>query len=441
MSYAFIDFETTGFIPEKSDRAVEFAAVLTDDDFNVVGEFETLINPLRDVGPTSVHGVKSVDVVSAPEFVHIAPGVSSLLDGHVVVGHNVSFDKRFLVAELGRCDESHDVGVPGCTMSLTSGTNYPRKLDELMKFLGVERQGAAHTALSDAYGSLGIARELGVPEGSAFRSFTPFVDIGSLPHLTRGVTSAVVERRSRFLTIPSGLTMEEAQYLDMLSDFLSDNHLDDDEASVLDDMLWRSGFNDRQIEDVHYRYLHHVIQSAAEDGDVDANELATIEYAASVLRLDHRAAGLMTTIALTEVPSQTSIASGINICMTGEYHVPRGELVDMAEAYGLTVKSGVSKKVDVLVCNDPTSQSGKAKKARELGINVMHYDDFVAAISGEQPQNPVPENNPVPDERLLAKLVPATGKPAATNRGVCGSRTADGSPCQNVSGGCPHHFR
>jgi DNA polymerase-3 subunit epsilon len=56
MKYAVVDVETTGF--GKADRVVELAVVIFDPvSGGVVDEFETLLNPMRDIGAIDVHGV------------------------------------------------------------------------------------------------------------------------------------------------------------------------------------------------------------------------------------------------------------------------------------------------------------------------------------------------------------------------------------------------
>lgn len=50
-----VDTETTGVYP--SDRIVETACVTLDLDGRVVDEFDTLVDPQRDVGPTWIHRV------------------------------------------------------------------------------------------------------------------------------------------------------------------------------------------------------------------------------------------------------------------------------------------------------------------------------------------------------------------------------------------------
>ena len=72
---AVVDVETTGF--GRFDRIVEVAVVVMDqDDCRVLAEFDTLINPLRDVGPTEIHGITATMVEAAPTFGEIGNNVA-----------------------------------------------------------------------------------------------------------------------------------------------------------------------------------------------------------------------------------------------------------------------------------------------------------------------------------------------------------------------------
>jgi DNA polymerase III subunit epsilon len=69
--FAVVDVETTGLYPSV-DRVVEIGVVVTDRWGNVQLEYETLVNPERDVGPTSIHGLTAAMVLKAPRFAEIA---------------------------------------------------------------------------------------------------------------------------------------------------------------------------------------------------------------------------------------------------------------------------------------------------------------------------------------------------------------------------------
>jgi DNA ligase (NAD+) len=72
-------------------------------------------------------------------------------------------------------------------------------------------------------------------------------------------------------------------------------------------------------------------------------------------------------------PSATGPLAGISVCFTGI----RDKTLEAAiVAAGGTLKSGVSGSLNILVTKNPTSISGKAKKARDLGVEVISLDEM-----------------------------------------------------------------
>lgn len=69
--FAVVDVENTGLY--NSDRLVELAVVTLDDSGRTIDEWDTLINPQRDVGPVHIHGITASMVSAAPLFAEIAP--------------------------------------------------------------------------------------------------------------------------------------------------------------------------------------------------------------------------------------------------------------------------------------------------------------------------------------------------------------------------------
>ena len=67
-----VDVETTGF--GRSDKIVEIAAITLDSaTWETIGEYDTLINPERDVGPTGVHGITASMVAYSLESYQSIP--------------------------------------------------------------------------------------------------------------------------------------------------------------------------------------------------------------------------------------------------------------------------------------------------------------------------------------------------------------------------------
>jgi DNA polymerase III subunit epsilon len=98
--YAVVDVETTGFNPPSAE-IVEIAVVQTDSTGRITDRWDSLIRPWRAVSGTRVHGITAAMVRGAPRFNDIAHEIHGRLAGRVVVAHNLPFDSRFLIAELG----------------------------------------------------------------------------------------------------------------------------------------------------------------------------------------------------------------------------------------------------------------------------------------------------------------------------------------------------
>jgi DNA polymerase III epsilon subunit family exonuclease len=102
--YVVIDTETTG-LSSKSERLVEYGALLLDADGVEEGFYTVLLNPGRPIPrqASMVHGIEDRDVRHSPRFREVASTVLSTLDNRAVVGHNVGFDVSFLRDEFSRC--------------------------------------------------------------------------------------------------------------------------------------------------------------------------------------------------------------------------------------------------------------------------------------------------------------------------------------------------
>jgi DNA polymerase III subunit epsilon len=149
--FAVIDVETTGFYPNR-DRILEIAIVRLSPSGSVLDEYATLINPDRDIGATSCHGVSARDVINAPRFAEVGGDILERLEGAVLVGHNVSFDKSFLLSEYSRIGCVLPDMPTLCTLELSSRfVPYLRshRLANCCAHFGIPF-GTSHEALSDA---------------------------------------------------------------------------------------------------------------------------------------------------------------------------------------------------------------------------------------------------------------------------------------------------
>lgn len=99
--FVVIDLETTGNIPKKGDKIIQFAAVVIENGM-IIKQFSTLVNPEKPI-PVFIEeltGLNDDMVKGAPLFSEIAPVIGELLDEAYFVAHNVLFDLSFLQEEL-----------------------------------------------------------------------------------------------------------------------------------------------------------------------------------------------------------------------------------------------------------------------------------------------------------------------------------------------------
>jgi DNA polymerase-3 subunit epsilon len=94
-----------------------------------------------------------------------------------------------------------------------------------------------------------------------------------------------------------------------------------------------------------------------------------------------------TNISSTPVPHSHDALIGKVVCFTGELQcrlhgqaITRGVAQRVATEAGCVIATAVTKKLDLLVLADPHSQSGKAKKARQYGVRIVHENVFWSSI-------------------------------------------------------------
>ncbi|WP_413309209.1 ATP-dependent DNA helicase DinG [Bacillus sp. 1P10SD] len=99
--FVVIDLETTGNLPKKGDKIIQFAAVVIENG-TITEQFSSLINPQKAI-PAFIEeltGINDEMVKGAPLFSEITEKIQSLLEEAYFVAHNVLFDLSFLQEEL-----------------------------------------------------------------------------------------------------------------------------------------------------------------------------------------------------------------------------------------------------------------------------------------------------------------------------------------------------
>jgi DNA polymerase-3 subunit epsilon len=203
VTFVVVDLETTGGSP-KDSAITEIGAVKVRGG-QVLGEFQTLVDPGREIPPyiSVLTGITSMMVAAAPRIDAVLPAFLEFARGAVLVAHNAPFDLGFLRAA---CEET---GVPWPAFAsvdtavlarrLLTRDEVPNcKLGTLAPYFSTSTQ-PCHRALDDARATVDVLHGL-------FERLGP-LGVTSLEELT-GLTRQIdpQRRRKRHLAehVPSG---------------------------------------------------------------------------------------------------------------------------------------------------------------------------------------------------------------------------------------------
>ncbi|NLG51802.1 MAG: WYL domain-containing protein [Chloroflexi bacterium] len=154
----YLDVETTGLNPAYGDRIIEVGALRCEYG-EIVGSLEQLVNPQRGIssGAFAVNGISNEMLADAPMFHQIIDQLTPLMEGAVIVGHNVGFDLSFLAAEFAQIGLTlpEPVALDTCRLARQCFVFPSYSLTRLADFLGIE-VGTAHRAMADVL----VTREL-----------------------------------------------------------------------------------------------------------------------------------------------------------------------------------------------------------------------------------------------------------------------------------------
>lgn len=408
--FAVLDFETTGF--SRHDRVIEIGVVLLDANCRVERTWQTLVQPNRGFDNSDVHGITPTNLVGAPTFEHVARRFAEVLNGRVIVAHNASFEYNFLTNEFGRLGiELADGNWLLDTMVLARQfmPGQPVSLKNVLSIMGIENR-AAHTALADAEATAAVLQRFvqarpdivdyaeplyfapaqlaqlrisDVPllECNDVRAAGDVAAAGTAADSTATGTAADQQTSEKQwlqeLAQHVPRTGDEAsdKYIGFLVQAMVDGRLDMRELSKLHGIAAEHGLSADDVNMLHEQYLQQLIVQAWADSVVTEQERRWLISIAGELNIErNRVEDLVTSARKLE------LRPGDRVTFTGAMATPREVWEARARAAGLDV-GGVIKASVVLVASDVNTQSGKAKKARALGIPIVDEVTFAHALA------------------------------------------------------------
>jgi len=403
--YVILDVETTGFSPKMGDKIIELGAIVVNNAGDVLEEFETLINPKRDLGATWVHRITSEMVKDAPSFREINSQIIDLLNGRIVVCHNARFDLRFLNSELGQSIQQNIELLGICTLDLTKEI-FPHlpsyKLESLAEYFDI-----AYSNLHSAYEDAKVTKHLFNHLLQELKSDGTELDLTAYVVAIPNVSSDTLEKKNlvrrldyevvktasenrlskmlrRLPNSTKSTNLPIQEYLNLLEDALSDRIITENEASKLFELARDYDISTEEVIEIHEEYLRRLIRVYLFDRIISNSEYEDLEKVSKILGI-HEKLNLMIDLEKTDINgleirevNSNSEVEGKSVCFTGQLvsnfrgqRIERAFAQELALAKGLVIKKAVTKKLDLLVVADPHTQSSKAKKARAYGVKII----------------------------------------------------------------------
>jgi DNA polymerase-3 subunit epsilon len=403
--FTAVDLETTGL--DAADGAiVEVGVVKFNGAGEVLDEFTTLVrSPGSHLAARDVHGINETELVNAPAIGDVLREVWYIVNGSVLVAHNLEFDASFLMAESQRAG----IRVPGtiavCTMQTARRQLEGRSfsLKAMYKVATGEFPLNAHSALADARATKDVLlwllsnapEALRMPEGFE----QPESDLGERPccamlcrpvPMTKPSLSALLESFPRSTTQRPGFARAVAAYEHLLGRVLEDERLTTEEIEALITEARQSGLTGNQLRDLHGKAW---TETFGADATADWRTLTPVRrremlIAAQALGLDQVAEELKHLIDQLAEPAPSEHSTYLKkLRVAFATDDPEAELVrKKAEEYGAKIAVNVTATVGWFGTSTPGSGERRHAKARELGVPVLtcveaeqRLDDAIAA--------------------------------------------------------------
>ena len=288
MPIAIVDFETTGLTPGV-DRVVEVSVVRIDPGQPARLVLDTLVNPMRPMAASEIHGITDEHVADAPCFRDIAGEFVGVMSNCVVAAYNVYFDINFLNFEFRNIGVGHEPP-HFCLMYLRPmlGLGARCKLEEACRLHGIDYE-MTHVAASDAtasgdllgcylkgirqrdistYGELANLKSYKfvnsfsndpLPPPSAFK----LAGCDRLRSRSGHVHKAAVDPTRRALT----------SYWDALRTVVADLEITDDEIEYVNKERTQLGLQKEQVRALHARAFAGAISQFTDDQWLDDREV------------------------------------------------------------------------------------------------------------------------------------------------------------------------
>jgi DNA polymerase-3 subunit epsilon len=396
LTFAALDLETTGLDP-RVDRVCEVGVVRFRGDGTLLDEYATLVDPRRPISRAAEdrNEITPELVYGAPAFNEVVDDLLAMLQGSIVVAHNLSFEDSFLRAELRRC---------GCSASLSGlctlvtcraqidGPSY--RLLSLYKTATGDWPPDAHTALGDARALAVLVPWLiqsspsplyfsGQQPATAGRALIAPRRIAPraarLSRRTDGYLGAIASRFPATAALHPVDPSTLQTYVARLDEAMADDAITGVEGWELEELARRAGLSQQSLAELHRDAWDRagLRDELAAPDSIPAKRRTKLVQLAHDLGHPTLASGLAQLTA--QEPPRTTHLQGWRVGADGED-------ADLEAIRGYVVQNGgalakrITATVRFVATREPDNDT-MLRKARELGIPIVGLDGARAELA------------------------------------------------------------
>lgn len=400
LGYAVIDCETTGLNIRKNDRIIEIAVVLLDENFRITGMYETILNPERDLGLVSMHGIDGLIASEGSSFLKIMPSLSSLLHDRVIVGQNVQFDTGMFEFEYNKQNIKPDFGLAIDTIQIAKSLNLRvsnYKLQTLCNYFNIPLVDS-HQAMSDAIATAHLFVTLVTqfdPRVRCYptdmRSSARAIDFSEWK--TRAEISGALAQPvhlegiiGRLHDVTAELPEKSIEsYLKTIHLVLLNGRFSSRERATMEALIAKLSLTKRHVIDLNEEYIFMLICKNLTQHNLEWNESHITEHIEIVSAFtgvkDYSVKEMVQQTleqnhliepTVFKLNSYFSLNSGDAFTITGEeLDYDKEYWVRMLTRKGLIYKDTTTKACKFVIASDPYSLSSKSVTARKYGLPVL----------------------------------------------------------------------
>lgn len=369
----FLDIETTGLNTTTCD-IIEICLL------DNLGFFSTLIDPGRPIPASSVeiNGIDSSMVIGKPMFKDIACQIWQRVMGKIVVGHNVSFDLKFLYKELREC------GIENVSFRYVCTCDTEREYrgsggNKLFQCLG--RRGLNISQTHRAEDDVRLLRTLYVLQckekkvhriqSFASREFTMERERERIP------SRPLPERRRTSFSLKTFSGWGEkcdlrtqTKFAECLKEALRDRIFDEEEMAS----FMKIGISQKCGEQILRNSFCDMVEEKCQGGVVSWESFDDIRNNANLLGIPQK---VLFDVLKKYLPTYHTVCYTGDVERNGEPIDRYGVIYPWSVENGYLPMNSITKQTDLVVyCRPRDKYSTKADKAIDYKIRLLSFDEF-----------------------------------------------------------------